>query len=99
MRVTILSIVIATYKGRAFGNRASDPKADSSCVQNFVAEAASKCQNCKAVKWPKQPPLTQSRSSHAYTNGSHPIDQPRLKRTFEVILFFEVINNLKGVII
>ena len=27
------------------------------------------------------------------------IDQPRLKRTFEVILFFEVINNLKGVII
>ena len=29
----------------------------------------------------------------------HPIDQPRLKRTFEVILFFEVINNLKGVII
>ena len=27
----------------------------------------------------------------------YPIDQPRLKRTFEVILFFEVINNLKGV--
>ena len=31
--------------------------------------------------------------------GPYPIDQPRLKRTFEVILFFEVINNLKGVII
>ena len=70
MRVTTLSTVIATYKGRAFGHRASDPKADFSCAQNFVAEAATKCQNCKAVKWPKQPPLTQSRSSHAYTNGS-----------------------------
>ena len=28
-----------------------------------------------------------------------PIDGPRLKTTFEVILFFEVIYNLAGVII